>query len=168
MNRHGFALIEVLFVVALIAMLLAAVSPYLGAFHTSWQSADKRSEIIQNARVGMDKIAGELRQAGSFTSIQSNLIAFTDVDNNPVTYNLNAGNLERNGVILAGPVDNLVFIYYDEAGEKTTASGRVKSVKIFMRVADPEGKVDPLLFVSTAFMRSETAGPVEDGSGHFM
>lgn len=162
-RKRGFTIIEVLFVVALAAVLLAAIYPYLRTFHTSWQSADRRAEIIQNARVGMDKIVRELRQAGSFTAIQGSLVTFSDVDSNSITYRLNAGNLERNGAILAGPADNLTFTYYDQDGGETAAAGDVKSVKIAMTLSDAEGAVDPLSFVSMALMRSETG---VSGEGH--
>jgi len=160
-RRQGFTLIEVLFVVALIAVLLAAITPYLRAFHISWQSADRRGEVIQNARVGMDKMIKELRRAGSFVSIQSSVLTFIDVDNNVITYQLNGGNLERNCVdlaILAGSVDDLGFTYYDASGTETASTDEVKSVEISLTVSDSEGVVDPLSFISMAFARSTTVG----------
>lgn len=163
MRRCGFTIIEVLFVVVLIAVLSAVVYPYLRAFHTGWQSADRRSEVIQNARVGLDKITRELRQAGSFTSIQSSLIGFVDVDNDPVTYRLNAGNLERNSAVLAGPIDSLSFTYYDSSGVETAVVAEVKSVKVAMTVSDSEGAVNPLSFMSMAFIRSTPGGITGEG-----
>lgn len=154
LSLTGFTLTEVLFVVVLIAILLAAIYPYLRATHTSWQSADRRSEVIQNARIGMDKIVRELRQAGSFTSIQSSLVAFADVDNNSITYRLNAGNLERNSAALAGPLDSLTFTYYDASGSETATASDVKSVEISITVSDSESLVDPISLASLAFVRS--------------
>lgn len=163
MNKHAFTMIEVLFVVALVAVLLSAIYPYLRVFHTVWQSVDRRSEIIQNARIGMDKMIKEFRQAGSFSLVQNSLVTFSDVDSNSITYRLSAGNLERNSAILAGPIDNLKFTYYDQAGAETVSAGSVKSVKISMTVSDSEGAADPLAFVSTAFMRSVTGGVSGEG-----
>lgn len=154
MNRRAFTVIEVLFVVALVAVLLAAISPYLRAFHTSWQSADRRSEVIQNARVGMDKMVRELRQAGSFTSVSRFSVTFEDVDENAITYSLTGDNLERNGVTLANPVDSLRFDYYDEEGRNTLQEENVKSVEISMTVSDSEGAVNPISFMSQVFIRS--------------
>ena len=162
-SEKSFTLIEVLFVVALIAVFLAVTSPYLRVFHTSWQSVDRRAEVIQNARVGMDKMVREIRQAESFSSIQSNLVTFTDVDSNVITYRLNAGNLERNNVVLTGPVDSLSFTYYEESGAIATDADDVKSVKISMVVADSEAKVSSLPLLSSAFVRSS---PEEHGGGH--
>ncbi|MFH1798122.1 MAG: prepilin-type N-terminal cleavage/methylation domain-containing protein [Candidatus Omnitrophota bacterium] len=160
-NNKGFTLIEVLFVTALIAVLLAATYPYLRVFHTSWQSADKRTELIQNARMGMDKMVKELRRVGNFVSIQPSIITFIDVDNNVITYQLNEGNLERNSAVLAvlaESVDAVSFTYYDAFGIETATSGDVKSVKISITVSDPEGVVSPLSFMSMAFKRSTAAG----------
>ena len=160
----GFTLIEALFVIALMAILLVAIYPYLRISHTSWQSADRRSEVIQNARVGMDKMVRELRQAGSFISIQESVVTLTDVDNSPVTYRLNAGNLERNNAILAGPVESLAFTYYDAAGTETETAADVKSVDISMTVSDAEGEVESLSFASMIFVRS-TPAKGESGEG---
>ena len=162
-TKQGFTIIEVLFVVALVAVLLAVIYPYLRSFHTSWQSVDRRSEVIQNARIGMDKMVREFRQAGSFVSIQNSVITFSNVDNNSISYRLNAGNLERNSAILAGPVDSLTFTYYDASGAETAAASEVKSVKISMTVSDSEGAVAPLSFVSMAFMRSTTRVALDEG-----
>lgn len=154
MKRHAFTVIEVIFVVALVAILLAAISPYLRAFHRSWQSADRRSEVIQNARVGMDKMISELRQAESFTSAGNWSVTFEDVDENTITYSLAENNLERNGVTLASSVDSLRFDYYDQEGKSTHQEENVKSVEISMTVSDSENAVDPISFTSLAFVRS--------------
>lgn len=153
-DKRGFTIIEALFVVALIAVLLAVTYPYLRAFHTSWQSADRRTELIQNARVGMDKIVKELRRASRFVSIAPGVLTFMDVDNNVITYQLNGTNLERNCVVLAASVEAIAFTYYDSAGAETASAGSVKSVGISMTVSDAEGIVEALSFSSMAFMRS--------------
>jgi prepilin-type N-terminal cleavage/methylation domain-containing protein len=162
MNRRGFTLIEVLFVTGLVAVLLASASPYLRSFHTSWQSVSRRSEVIQNARVGMDKMVRELRQAGRFSSLGNSTVTFSDVDNNSINYRLSAGNLERNNAVLAGPVDSLAFTYYDAGGAETDVPADVKSVEISLTVADAEGAANSLSFLATAFMRS-TAGVTGEG-----
>ena len=166
-DTHGFTVIEILFVVALVAVLLAAIYPYLRSFHTSWQDADRRSDIIQNARIGMDKMVRELRWAGSFSAIQKTLVTFTDVDDNPaITYRLNSGNLERNTVVLAGPIptDGLTFTYYDATGVETSTASEVKSVEISMTVSDPESKIsDTITLASAAFIRSTPAGLTGEG-----
>ena len=56
LSLTGFTLTEILFVVILIAVLMAAIYPYLRVTHRGWQTVDRRQEIIQNARVGLDKM----------------------------------------------------------------------------------------------------------------
>lgn len=153
LSLTGFTLVESLFVVALIATLLAAMYPYLSATHTSWQSADRRSEAIQNARIGIDKMVRELRQARSFTSIAANSVTFEDADENAITYALNDGNIERNSVVLAGPVDSLAFNYYKDSGTSTTKESEVRLVKVSVELTYLEGK-DPLEFLSMAYIRT--------------
>lgn len=163
-GRQGFTLIEVLFVIALMAVLFAVMSPYMGAFHTSWQKADRRSQVIQNARIGMDKMVREFRQAAGFSMIQASTATFTDVDGNIVSYRLNGGYLQRNSVNLAGPVSSLAFTYYDLAGAITAVAANVRSVSASLTVTDPEAGGNSMLLSSNAYVRSTPSAVT--GEGH--
>lgn len=157
MSKRGFTLIEVLFVVAIVSVLLAAITPYLRAFHVSWESADKRNEVLQNARVGMDKMLRELRQAGEFTAISGRSVSFDDVDGNAITYTETGDNLTRNGDILAGViagVNDLGFDFYDITGKKTSKSEDVKAVEVSMTISDPDDAVNPVTLTSMVYVRS--------------
>ncbi|MFH1847565.1 MAG: hypothetical protein ABH869_08460, partial [Candidatus Omnitrophota bacterium] len=96
---------------------------------------------------------------------QGNLVTFTDVDSNIITYRLNADNLERNNFVLAGPIDDLAFTYYDGSGDETAVLGDVQAVEIVMTAADSEDQVDSLTFSSMVFMRS-TLGSGASGEGY--
>jgi len=157
MNKKGFTLIEVLFVIALVAILLAAITPYLRAFHVSWESADKRSEVVQNARVGMGKMLKELREADEFTAIAGRSVSFNDVDGTSIVYAETNNYLTRNGEILAGMitgVNDLEFGYYDTTGKKTSQTEDVKAVGVSMTVSDPDDAVSPIVLTSMVYVRS--------------
>ncbi|MFH1395287.1 MAG: prepilin-type N-terminal cleavage/methylation domain-containing protein [Candidatus Omnitrophota bacterium] len=156
-GKKGFTLVEVLFVVALVAVIFATITPYLRAFHVSWQSADRRAEVLQNARVGMDKVLSDLRQASEFTSITGRAVTFNDVDGASVAYAVSNDNLTRNGEILAGAitgVNDLGFDYYDITGKKTSKAEEVRAVEVTMVISDPEGNVNPIELSSRVYVRS--------------
>jgi len=159
MNKRGFTLIEVLFVIAIVAILLAAITPYLRAFHVSWESADRRAEVIQNARVGMDKMVRDIRQAASFSKIKKKETIFEDVDGNTIRYKRDYDNLKRNDVILTESVPDLDFEYYDEEGEEEKKEEDIRLVKIFMTVTHPDEEAISQSFVSMAFIRSTSSAP---------
>ncbi|MFH1310049.1 MAG: type II secretion system protein [Candidatus Omnitrophota bacterium] len=157
MNKRGFTLIEVLFVVAIVAVMLSVITPFLRAFHVSWQSADRRAEVLQNARVGMDKMLSDLRQAGEFTATTGRAVTFDDVDGTSIAYAVTNDNLTRNGEILAGMIDavnDLGFEYYDITGKKTSKTDEVTSVEITMIISDLEGIVNPIEVTSMVYVRS--------------
>jgi len=157
MNKRGFTLVEVLFVITIVAILLVAVTPYLRAFHVSWESADKRSEVVQNARAGMDKMLRELREAGEFTAISKRSVSFDDIDGNVVTYTETSDNLTRNGDILAGViagVNDLGFDFYDITGKKTSQEEDVKAVGISLTISDPDDAVNSVTLTSMVYVRS--------------
>ncbi|MFH1776091.1 MAG: type II secretion system protein [Candidatus Omnitrophota bacterium] len=156
--KKAFTIIEVLFVVAVIALLLGAISPFLGAFHNSWQKVDRRNEVLQNARVGMDKMLRDIRQAESFDTINNNRLIFTDVDGNSIEYRKHAGSLKRNSVIMIEDISDLTFTYYDANGDETNDEDEVRTVNISLTVDDAESVVGSLTVAATAFMRSLVVG----------
>lgn len=157
MNKRGFTLIEVLFVIALVAVLLAAITPFLRAFHVSWESADIRGEVVQNARTGMDKMLKELREADEFTATSGRSVSFNDVDGTSIVYNETNDYLTRNGDILAGMVagvNDLGFDFYDITGKKTSQTEDVKAVGISLTISDPDDAVNPIVLTSMVYIRS--------------
>gem|GEM_PF-1474803 len=156
-DGSGFTLVEVLFVIAIVSVLLVAITPYLRAFHVSWESADKRNEVVQNARAGMDKMLKELREADEFTAISKRSVSFNDVDDTNITYTEMNDYLTRNGEILAGMVagvNDLGFDFYDITGKKTSQEEDVKAVEISLTISDPDDAVSPVVITSMVYIRS--------------
>ena len=168
-DRNGFTLPEMLFVVLLIAILMVAVYPYLRATHTGYKTADRRQEVIQNARVGMDKMVKMLREATGFTSVTDatdpdGSIIFLDKDGNSIEFKkYNDGTSDMLGYVsdavtyaLAGPISSLKFTCYEEDGSTTTTmADKIKSVKIELVASDSEGEVGSQTVISRAFCRRD-------------
>ena len=65
----GYTLVEALFTIAILAMVLVAMIPFIRTVHTSWNLGDRKTELQQNGRVGMEMISRLLRQAKRITAI---------------------------------------------------------------------------------------------------
>lgn len=168
-NRKSFTLIEVLFVSGLIAVVIAAVYPHFRVANMSWQAADRRMEVIQNARVGMDKMVTALRGARSFTSVTApgvadGRIVFLDKNGNTVEFlKYNDGSHDMLGYVsggntstLAGPITSLTFTCYKSDGvTTTTVAAEIRSVEIALTVSDAEGAVAAKTMTSRASYRNE-------------
>ena len=165
----SFTLIEILFVVALVAVLLAVVYPYFRAMNVGWQSVDRRAEVIQNARVGMDKMVCILREATGFTSVTAagdadGRIVFLDKDGDTKEFKkYNDGVNDMLGYVrggstseLAGPIASLKFTGYESDGVTTTVvAANIRSVEMELIVSDSEGEVSDQTITSRASYRND-------------
>ena len=116
----GVALVEMLLVVIIVAVLMAALTPCFRAVRQGWRVNDRRSEVLQNARVGMAEMTRVLRQMRRVGSVSgpadtSGYVEFYDKDNVLMRFELNSqsGYLDYGPLgslsALAGPVNILSF-----------------------------------------------------------
>jgi len=158
---HGVTLIELLIVMSIMAVLMTALVPYMRSGRQVWEVVgDRHADVLQNARIGMDKMTREIRQAQSISDAGSSYIEFADRDENDRKFQHNAGYLEYGtpGDLnpLAGPVDSFSLTYYKEDGiTETTTPGEVRSVLIQLSTSDSEGKVAPITLSSRVFTRKD-------------
>jgi len=167
-KAKSFTLIEILFVVALVALIMAAVYPYIRSSHIGWQSVDRRSEVIQNARIGMNKMITALRESTGFVSVTSMIsangqIVFLDKTGAQLEFKkYDDGTHDMLGYVvgattypLAGPITSLKFTCYEENGTTTTTTvNNIKSVEIELICSDQEGVVDDQVVTSRVFYRN--------------
>jgi prepilin-type N-terminal cleavage/methylation domain-containing protein len=160
---HGLTLVELLIVMSVIAVLMIATVPHIRGSRQVWEVVgDRHAEVLQNARIGMDKMTREIRQARSISSVSGSYIEFADRDENDRKFQYNAGYLEYGPPgdlsMLAGPVDSLSFTYYQEDGvTETTTPDDARSVLIQLTTSDSEGKVEPITLSSRVFIRKDIA-----------
>lgn len=151
-GSRGFTLAEVLVALAVVGIVLLALMGLLQHGEQVYLFGTSRLEAQQNARVALDRLGRELRQAGidprgigfpplvnptatGFT-IQNDLNGDGVIAGNPetITYSLRGRTLRRNAGGGAQPliddVEGLAFAYLDSEGRPTRVPGEIRSVLI--------------------------------------
>ena len=178
-NQKAFTLLEIILVVALIGMVLFAIYPYIKSINQAWEYGDRKTEMLQHARVSMDKMIKTLRGAKRITQIDAaeepagQYITLLTQNNTPITFFHNVetiggryiapeGNVknsdlimqqENGGVItnnvLARSVKEITFTYLNDRMEPVTTPSEARAIKIDMELMDPEGKLESTTSLSS-------------------
>ncbi len=108
--QPGFTLVELLLVVALLAISIGVTSDILVSLVRSYNKTQVTNEIEQQANFVTLKLEKELRSARTITTpvvgTPGNTLTFQRVDGTNVTYSLAGGVLQRNGVALTSNLAN--------------------------------------------------------------
>jgi prepilin-type N-terminal cleavage/methylation domain-containing protein len=104
-KTKAFTLVELLVAMAILAMMMASMFSMLSGSMAAWQSGNKRIEAAQNARVGLNLIASDLRRAIASQQISytsngtqiTNVIPFFAVDSPSSAIDLGGGAVNAGG-----------------------------------------------------------------------
>lgn len=160
----GMTLIELLTVVAIVAVVMLSLAPHITTGRQAWEIVgDRHAEVMQNSRMGLDKMTREIRQAQSITDAGSDYIEFVNRDDNDMRFEYDdaAGEYLEYGSPggldpLSGPIGSLSMVYYEEDGvTSTTTPENIRSVQIQMTTLDSEGKVSDITLSSRVFIRKD-------------
>ena len=157
----GFTLIEAMMVIAILSIVFSTIYKGFENFNRSCTTENVKAGIQQNARVGVEFMVQDIRQAGldplgsagaGIVAISDTSIRFTadlnfdgDCEDaiEDMTYNLNNGKLEQTNHLgtetLLDNVTNLNFTYLDEDDATTLVPVEVKSVIISLTMQRPAG-----------------------------
>jgi len=192
-NENGFTLIEVLLISVIVLLIAVSITMVFTGGRRTWTSADKGSETIQNAVVGMEKLVREIKNSPGLTFFDPYEIRFAVLrndgsgnyvtkyarvkrDGNYLKYGERDTDSDNNGdwtlSNLAYPVTNLSFSFKkldgSSANPGTDNPTDVKSVLINMITSD-DGVEIPLnsrayLVMGKAFNFDGT--PEDEGEDH--
>jgi prepilin-type N-terminal cleavage/methylation domain-containing protein len=146
-DERGFTLAELLTAMAVLALLLTGLLLTLQQGQNAYLYGAGRAEVQQNARVALERMLRELRDASSVTTASANDIKFTFLDDTStlvtVEYSLSGASapylLQRNQTVpaiagqpdtLVGGVNNFTVTYYDFNNVVTTTAANVYAVNI--------------------------------------
>jgi type II secretory pathway pseudopilin PulG len=87
-HEKGFTLIEIVIALTLFIIILGGVSAILFSGLDSWTHGEEQIDVVQNMRIGLDKMVREIREAVDITSSGDTYIQFTVpiVDDNSLDF----------------------------------------------------------------------------------
>jgi len=117
-DERGFTLAELLVALTMLALVLTAVVMIENGTLQAYVVGSNKTEVQQNARVALERMAREIRQTSSaLTVATATNLGFVDQDTGPTTYWLNGTALTRTAggadAIVIGAVQALTFAYRD-------------------------------------------------------
>ena len=146
LNNRGLTLIEILISIAILFMALFPIYEFLRQGAISWNVGENKTEVVQNARISLDKLCDEIRHARELYTINSNEIRFwwkdlnendTADSNEIITYywsGTQGDDLQRKldsetGYSpLANYIESFTLVYYDEFGNVTSQPDLVQLI----------------------------------------
>jgi prepilin-type N-terminal cleavage/methylation domain-containing protein len=81
-KNSGLTIIELLCTIAILALILYPIYEFLRQGAISWEIGENKTEVVQNARIGLDKMCDEIKHAREFYTIAPNLVRFWWRDEN--------------------------------------------------------------------------------------
>jgi len=181
--RAGFTLVEALLTIGILALILAAMTPFIRSVYITWNLCDRKTELEQNARVGLEMVSRFIRQAKRITGIPASgsgnfvklrdaqdtqtIIFYHNIPTSP--YYIGQVGLIRendlvmrtiantvNNVLLAKSLNNFNLDFKDSAGQVAIKPYNVSSLDISMGLTDAEGLIpDTIDIFSSISLRPE-------------
>jgi len=177
---RGITLIELLVVVAIVGILALGLYPLVRTTYNSWRTADRKVELVQIGRVGMDKMVREIRKAYDLSSVSNPLLIdfYPEWASSTVTRinydNANYMQLEFGTATpvfendsLAAPIDSFTYTTYDRRlNTGTTFAQKTTAFRLMFKVSDERNvlptltstNLNPMTFYSHVEMRTSREG----------
>jgi DNA-binding beta-propeller fold protein YncE len=126
--KNGITLVEVLLTVSILGLIMAAMVPFIRTVHTTWNLGDRKVQLQQNARVGLDTISRFSRQAARLMNVSDT----------------GKGNFIK----LKGPLDNQTIIFYHNIPGSpfySGSSGLIEENDLVMATVEPNPGGSPII-----------------------
>lgn len=136
-RQHGFSMIELIIVIAILATLAVITLPMLQAGFNGYVTQRNLSDANWQGRLALSRMVRDIQSLPSISNIStasSSQFTFTDIDNASVSYTLSGSNLQRNAITLANGVNSVAFGYYDSAGATTATIANMRYLSIALNV----------------------------------
>ena len=161
----GTTLVELVVAIAMLAVVMGAITPLVMHTRRSWDTWQNNSEAVQNGRVLMDHMHRTLAEATQITAVsnasESNgYIQFVDNNSTTLRYQITSNYVEFGEpgslALLAGPVNQLQFTCYDDNDLSTaiTDVNAIRYVKVASTVTHAAAEGLNKVFTTSAYLRA--------------
>ena len=152
LNQKGMSLIEVLVALFVLALVLYPIYEFLRQGALAWDVGENKTEVVQNARIGLDKMCNEIKHAREFYTIGRTTIRFwwRDADSDDTADSneilafswsgISGNDLTRKfdsepaASPIANYVDSFELRYYDAQGAETTVLKNVNFITAALKI----------------------------------
>lgn len=137
MKRNGFTLIELIIVIAIMAVLSAIALPMLHAGFNSYFTERNLNDADWQGRLALSRMERDIANIPSTAVIStatSSQFTFTNNNNNSVSYTLSGTHLQRNALTLAQGIASATFGYFDKEGDTTSTIANIRYVSITLNI----------------------------------
>jgi len=126
-NEHGFTLVEMLVSISIFTVIMAGMLSFLWGASNHWNTAKNSAEITENARIGLNRMTREIKQANAVTAAQPDRITISadfGTGAEQITYGYTPGENGETGVVwrsssvsptettMINDVQNMQFVYF--------------------------------------------------------
>ena len=135
--HSGFSMIELIIVIAILAVLTAITLPILSTGFNSYVAQRNLSDANWQGKLALSRMTRDIRSlpsTGNISTASSTQFTFTDLNNASVSYTLSGTNLQRNALTLANGIAAITFGYYDNAGASTGTIANIRYVSVELNI----------------------------------
>ena len=149
-GQEGFTLIELVITIVLVGIMAGIGALLIGEGTRAYISADVRADLTNQGRIAIERMAREIRQIRSRTSLDipgccsATSLSFNDIVGNAIVYDVAGNTVRRNATPLAsGDAVSLGFTYYQSNGTPAVTAATVWVIQINLTVTK-NGESQPL------------------------
>lgn len=137
MKQNAFTLIELVIVIAILAVLSVIILPVLDSGFNAYFKGRNLVNANWQGSLAMSRMTRDIRDIPSSNAISTataSQLTFTDNTNTSVSYTLSGTILLRNGVVLANGVNAITFRYYSSTGAVTATISAIRYINITLNI----------------------------------
>ncbi len=157
---NGFTMVELLVSIGIFSVIMAGMFSFLWGATAHWQTGQDVADVTENARLGLNRLTRELRQASAITAADSTSVSFTvdfgegeETVNYGYTYDYEVGGEGRGHIWRASSVspdqvtliDNVQSVEFSYFGNDyrcdTDNDGEVTQAELNSCSGDPMGDI---------------------------
>lgn len=156
-DERGFTLVEMLVSISILSVIMAGMFSFLWGASSHWQTGRDAAEVVDNARLGLNRMTRELKQASAILVAQPDEVQFVadfGNGNETITYGFTpgdggeTGSVWRESSVASGElvlINDVAYERFDYYGNDyrcdTDLSGTVTYGELTACSADPVGHI---------------------------
>lgn len=147
MQEKGFTLTEVVLVIVILGIIVSMSAPFISASLDSWLFHKTERDVVFSARLALNRMVREIRQAKNPSSITTFTVTefdFLRIDNTQVDFKQSGNSLLRNSNELTNKLQasgGLSFTYLDTDGNVATTKDNIRMVRVKLVLVSGDSSV---------------------------